>query len=197
MNERAVLDEIQQALFSPPSKAIKLSEKKEEIKTRLQQAFTFWNQNPHLPDRKITNYLVNNFGVSASQALRDLHAVKYLLGCVKTQSREWYRHMVIEMCRSAYTMAKIKQDPKAMALAADKIGKYAKLDKDEIDELPWDQLIPPNFEPDADITILGIEKIPNVEKYRRRLRERTMQKYDPAYIQDAHIIDQGQEDEED
>ncbi len=195
MNEVAVLDQIQKALFSPPSKAVKLSERHEDLKNRLQQTFTFWNQNPHLPDKNIVNFIINSFGVSQSQAQRDIHSVRYLLGCVKNLSKDWYRHMVIEMCRSAYTMAKIKRDPKAMALAADKIGKYAKLDKDDMDEMPWDQLVPPNFEPQADVTILGIEQIPDVEKYRKRLRERTMAKYDPKYFSQASVIPEDDNDE--
>ena len=188
MTEQTTLDRIQEAFLAPPDKALKLNAREKNIKERYEKVFTFWHQNPHLPDKKIVNFLVNHCGVSRSLAYRDLRSIKYLLGCVRTLSKEWYRHMVIEMCRSAYIMAKTRKDPKGMALAADKIGKYLKLDKDEEEPLPWDQLIPPNFEPDADVTILGIDPIPDIEAHRQKLRRQTLAKYDPGSFQQAQEV---------
>jgi hypothetical protein len=193
MTKPTTLDKIQEALLSPPHKTVKLDKREQAIRERYEKAFSFWQQNPHLPDKKIVNFLVNQCGVSRSLAYLDLRNIKYLLGCVRTLSKEWYRHMVIEMCRSAYIMAKTRKDPKGMALAADKIGKYLKLDKDEEEPLPWDQLIPPNFEPDADVAILGIDPIPDIEAHRQKLRRQTLAKYDPGSFQQA--VDVTGEDE--
>jgi hypothetical protein len=189
MTKPTTLDKIQEALLSPPHKTVKLDKREQAIRERYEKAFSFWQQNPHLPDKKIVNFLVNQCGVSRSLAYLDLRNIKYLLGCVRTLSKEWYRHMVIEMCRSAYSIAKIKRDAKAMALAADKIGKYAKLDKDEDDPLPWDQLIPPNFEPKPDVNILGIKPVSNLEEYRKKLRRKYLAKYDPNHFQEAVVVD--------
>lgn len=182
-------DKIQKALFSPPSKTLVLTDKELEIKQRWEKAFTLWHANPHYSDKQIVRFLVNECGVKRSVAYTDLTHIKMLLGCVNTASKEWYRHMVIEMARSAFVMAKAKGDPKAMALAADKIGKYAKLDKDEPEQLPWDEMIPPNFEPSPDITILGLEQTPKMEEKRRKLRSKYLAKYDPKHFQEAHVVD--------
>ena len=189
MNDNTTLDKIQKELFAPPDQGSKLEPSLQLIKVRLERGFTFWLENPHLPEGKIVNFLQNTCGISRSQAYTDLKNIKYLLGNIRNASKEWYRHMVIEMCRSAYSIAKIKRDAKAMALAADKIGKYAKLDKDEDDPLPWDQLIPPNFEPKPDVNILGIKPVSNLEEYRKKLRRKYLAKYDPNHFQEAVVVD--------
>ncbi len=189
MNDNTTLDKIQKELFAPPEENSKLDPSLQLIKMRLERGFTFWLENPHLPEVKIVNFLQNTCGISRSQAYTDLKNIKYLLGNIRNASKEWYRHMVIEMCRSAYSIAKIKRDAKAMALAADKIGKYAKLDKDEDDPLPWDQLIPPNFEPKPDVNILGIKPVSNLEEHRRKLRQKYLAKYDPNHFQEAVVVD--------
>ncbi len=188
----AKFDKIQQALFSPLDRPVHLSPKDLEVKQRWEKAFTVWHANPHYSDKQIVRYLVSECGIKRSAAYMDLIYIKMLLGCVKTASKEWYRHMVFEMARSAFVIAKAKNDPKGMALAADKIGKYAKLDKDEPEQLPWDQLLPPNFEPSPDITILGLEETPKMEEKRKRLRTKYMAKYDPKYFQDAQLVDDDQ-----
>jgi len=182
-------DKIQRSLFAPSDKPVVLSDKEQQIKQRWERAFTLWHGNPHYSDRQIVRFLINECGISRSLAYKDLRYIKMLLGCVKTASKEWYRHMVIEMARAAFVMAKSKQDPKGMALAADKIGKYAKLDKDEPEQLPWDQLIPPEFEPSPDVTILGLDSTPNMEQKRKRLRSKYMSKYDPSQFEEAQTID--------
>lgn len=193
MDNKDILDKIQSALIANSDQVANLSPKALHIKERLMQGYSFWVQNPHFSDIKIILFLKNAFGISKSQAHRDVQNIKYLLGNVKNASKDWYRHMVIEMCRKAYVMAEVKRDPKAMALAADKIGKYAKLDKDEQEELPWEQLIPPNFEPVADVTVLGIEKIPNIEQHRQTLRSKILAKYDPKYFQEAEEVNDEEE----
>ncbi len=181
-------DKIQKSLFSPSDKPVQLSDKELETKRRWEKAFALWHANPHYSDKQIVRYLINECGIKQSAAYTDLIYIKMLLGCVKTASKEWYRHMVIEMARSAFVLAKAKQDPKGMALAADKIGKYAKLDKDEPEQLPWDQLIPPEFEPSPDITILGLEETPKMEEKRKRLRSKYLAKYDPKHFQEAQVL---------
>ncbi len=189
MNEKTTLDKIQKELFSPPDEKTDLAPNYKVIKARLLKGFTFWLENPHLPESKIVNFLQNTCNISRTQAYQDLKNIKILLGNVRNASKEWYRHMVIEMCRSAYNIAKIKRDAKAMALAADKIGKYAKLDKEEDDPLPWDQLVPPNFEPKPDVEILGIKPVSNIDEYRKNLRSKFLSKYDSTHFQEAVIID--------
>jgi len=196
------LDRIQRALFSPQQdeknldkatkKAMRLRKPltKDEKKTleRYQAAFTFWQNNPHLSKKDVANFIMNTFNLQKTAAYQDTQNVERLLGNVKISASTWLQHMVNEMCRQAYILAKAKGDAKGMILAADKLGKYNKLDKDEIERIPWESLIPPNFEPVPDVTVLGLEPITNIEEKRKQLRERYKRKYEPSKIEDAVII---------
>lgn len=183
------LEKIERALFAKPGEKPELTPKDVEIKARYEKAFTYWLQNPHLADRQIINHMVNRIGISKTQAQDDLRIIKRFLGNVTTASKEWYRHMVIEMAKQAYIMAKTKRDPKAMILAADKIGKYVKLDKDELESIPWERINPPNFEPSPDVAIINIEPRKDIERFRESLRRKYNAKYNPN-ITDAIIVDE-------
>ena len=190
MSKKATtFDKIQRALFAEPgSIERKLSLSQEKIKERCMKGFTIWLNTPSLSDKHIVRFLINECNVERAQAYKDLQFIKRLLGNVTNPSKEWARYMVIEMEKEAFQLAKLKKDPKAMAIAADKIGKYYNLDKIE-SEISWDQLTPPNFEPSPDISILGFKPDPNIEERRRKMREKYLQKFDPNTISDAEIID--------
>ncbi len=188
MNKLTRFDRIQKHILSPEDSREELSTKDLEILHRYEAAFAFWLNNPALDDKAIVSFMMNHCGISKSMAYNELSHLKRMMGCVRTASKEWYRHMVIEMCREAYRLAKARNDAKAMALAADKIGKYTKLDKDEQEQLPWDEILPPNFEPQADITILGLPKMDNIEQTRKKLRNKLLKRFDNSFVEDAEIL---------
>jgi len=167
-------DKIQSHLFFDESELIHLNKSEIEILNRYKEVFTIWLENPSYSDKQIVNYMHFELGLSKSQAYRDLPRLKLLLGNVQNANKEWYRYMVIEMCKDAFSLAKKKRDPKAMSLAADKIGKYTKLDKDEAEALPWEDIIPPSFEPAADIRLLDMKPIENIENLKQKLRQKYM-----------------------
>lgn len=183
-------DKIQRAMFSEPDSAERsLPASLEKIKERYMKCFTYWLHNPSYSDKQVVRFLTNECSVNRAQAYLDLKYVKILLGNVSNASREWMLYTVIEMCKEAYNLAKLKGDAKGMAIAADKIGKYSKLDKTEVDQLPWDQIIPPNFEPSPDISVLGFKPDPNIEDRRRKLRNKYLKQFDPNAVQEAEIVD--------
>lgn len=50
-------------------------------------------------------------------------------------------------------------------LAADKLGKYNRLDKEDALEIPWDEIIPISIEPTSDPTVLkGVKPLKNKEE---------------------------------
>lgn len=197
MESETRIDRIQKAMFSNPEEGeALLSPKDMELKRRYEKAFTHWLTNPQFEDKQIVRFIMNECGVSRSIAYEDIKVIRSFLGNVKLASKEWYRHMVIEMCRKAYRIAEARNDSKGMALAADKIGKYTKLDKDEAEALPWDMLIPPNFEPDPDPTVLGLSSVDNIEEKRLSLRSKYLSMYDPKYVQDAVLVVNEQDEDE-
>jgi hypothetical protein len=169
---------------------VKLSAEQHQIKERWLAGYLFWLNDPTLGERKVVEFITAGFSITERQAYNDLIAIKQLLGNVQLQSKQWYRHMVIHMSREAYQAAKDKDDPGAMAQAANAITRALQLDKTELDELPWDQLIPPNFEPSPDIAVLGFKPDPNIEERRRKMREKYLRQYDPnnTTISDCEIV---------
>ncbi|MDR2126624.1 MAG: hypothetical protein LBP63_07330, partial [Prevotellaceae bacterium] len=72
-----------------------------------------------------------------------------LLGNVRNAGKEWHRHRVNSLLEKAAQMA-IEGDVKeatALAKIAMALIKNNKLDMDEGEELPYDEIVPPAFEP--------------------------------------------------
>jgi hypothetical protein len=150
---------------------------------RIKQTFVHWLEFPELTDKKIRDFLMVEFDLETSQAYRDISVLKQLLGNVRNASKEWHRYTVIEMLKESYLLAKEQMDPKAMAIAADKLGKYNNLDKENPDTPDWSDFEPQNVEIVDDVTILDLEKLPKEEE--QRLRE----KYLGKTYEDATIIE--------
>ncbi len=184
-------DKIQRSFFSEPgAREVKLTPAQEKIKERLMKAFTYWINSPTYSESQIVRFLVNECDVNRAQAYKDIKYIKIILGNVTNANKQWIRYIVNDTCLKAIRLARHNGDAKGMAIAADKLGKYNQLDKPELDQLPWDQMVPPNFEPSPDISILGFKPDPRIEEKRRKMREKYLRQYDPDAITDAEIVDE-------
>jgi len=170
--ELTVVEKIEQNLFKSKGESkVTLSTHEEGIKKRYQMTFVHWHEHPELSDKKIIDWMMEEFKIEKSQAYRDLPNIKYLLGNVRNASKEWFRHTVVEMCKEAYEKARAKKNWIAMILAADKIGKYTQLDKEEQERMPWNEIVPPEFEASPDVSLINPKlSIGNLEERRARLR---------------------------
>ncbi len=181
-------DLIQRSLTDNPERpTVKLTTEQSQIRERWLSAYHFWVNNPILQDSEVVNYLVNDFKMSRRAAYYDLGFVKRMLGNVTLAHKAWHRHEVIVMAKETYNLSKTLEDPAGMAAAARLIIQCMQLDKTESDDLPWDQMIPPNFEPSTDITVLGFTPDPNIEQRRRAMREKYLKKFDPEYAVTVEI----------
>lgn len=130
---------------------------------RIRQAYTWWYEFPMKPEIEVRDFIMHNGCVSVTQAYEDIQIIKVLLGDIQNAGKEWHRHRVIYMLEQGYQMAVDKQDARGMVLAADKLGKYTRLDKEDALELPWGEIIPLPIEPTTDPLVLGIKPIKNVQ----------------------------------
>jgi hypothetical protein len=73
------------------------NEKEQGMILRFRGAFTKWLSDPHLRDIQMINYLVNEFGISRSQAYTDLNIIKSLIGNVTMAGKEFQRYRANEM----------------------------------------------------------------------------------------------------
>lgn len=186
MNEDSRLDKIQRSLFDDTA-VEGLSPKDIELRRRYKEIFTIWLDNPWWSDKEMVRYIRQELGIQKTQAYEDLQKVKLILGNVSNANKEWHRYAVIEMAKETYNLAKKQGDLKAMAMAVDKLGKYTRLDQKDVDEIPWDQLIPPEFETTDDVSVLKIIRPPDFDKKVAKARKKYLG--DDLEIEEADVID--------
>jgi len=149
--------------------------------------YTHWYSYPELTEKQLSEFLQSHFSdMSYWNANYLVQAIKKYLGNVRVAGKEWHRYMVVETAKKIYAAAEAKEDIQGMNQALNLIGKYTKLDKNENDEIPYDKIVPPNFEPSADISVLDPSmKIDNIEEKRKRMREKYKMNYD---VEDAQEV---------
>nr|NQU89743.1 hypothetical protein [Bacteroidota bacterium] len=186
------LDKIHAHLFTNRDELPVVFKKDEQdMVIRYRAAFTKWLGEPHLRDIDLINYLKNEYNVSESIAYRDLPRIKALIGNVKLAGKEFQRYRATEMILKGYSIAKeatghleVKQAV-AMIKAAEALVKVHKLDKDELEEFPWDEIIPLSLEPSTDVSVMGQKRIKDLEALQQKLRE----KYGGNPIEDTTFIE--------
>lgn len=139
---------------------------------RIRVGYTYWYEFPTKTEPDIRDHLMNEFGIVKSTAYEDIQIIKVLLGDIKNPNKDWIRFQVNAMLDAAYKLAETQKDPKGMALAADKKGKYNMLDKPDAEPLPFDEIVPQPFEPTDDPTPLGIKKDPNIREKKNKMLEK-------------------------
>ena len=167
------LDKFQDILFRNFEEAV-LTEDEKRIIHRLRSAFTLSLENPTLPDVQLRDYLMNQYGISQAQAYKDIADMRLVLGSVKNAEKEWVRYMVNETLKKCIEDAKNlgAKGLKLMIMAADKLGKYNRLDRDDAVEMPWEEIIPQSIEPTNDPTVLGVKPLENKEESIRKMYEK-------------------------
>lgn len=183
-DELTKFDKLQKSLFDD---SVSLSEKELEIRQRYQSVFVIWLENPMWSDKEMVRYMRQNMGQGRTQAYEDIQKIKVMLGNVRNATKEWQRYRVIEMCTEAYNIAKKRGDVKAMVMAADKLGKYTKLDKDDADIPPWDQMIPPQLEPTSDVSVLGITRSADFTKKVAKMKKKYLD--EGLSVEDVDVIE--------
>lgn len=173
------------------STTIYLTIEEQQLKKRWSSLYVKMMDNPFISNKDLVLFLTNGgFGafepVKKATAYNDINIVKSYLGDIKTASKSWIRHLVYEALMKAYHIASEKNDSNAITNVADKLGKYFKLDKDDLDQMDWNQFPEPNFEPSANVSIIGLNPIKEYESRRKNLRK--LLKMNDSNIQDAEVM---------
>lgn len=163
----------------------KIPEAYRERVKRVRVGFAYWYEFPSKSRTQVRDQIVNEFGVVNKTAYEDIQLIEILLGNIKNPTKAWMRYRVNAMLEEAYRKAKKEKKPAAAAIAmatvADKIGKYNQLDKPDAEPLPFDEIVPQNFEPSDDPTSLGLKKDPQIREKKKKMLEK--------YASDIEIID--------
>ena len=146
---------------------------------RIRSAYALMNEFPSKKDREIVMHMMAIDKIEKSTAYEDLRIIKNLLGTINRQTKDWHRFKFNNMVMKAYDIAELKNDPDAMQKAANTYAKYNQLDKEDIQQIPWDEIVPQTFIPTDDPSVLGIKPMPNFRTKQAELNR----KYE-AEIQD-------------
>lgn len=161
LNKDSLLEKLHEHLFDETdSLPVHLDKDEQEIAIRIRDTFTKMIDCPYLSDASIITYMTDTFGISKTTAYRDLNRTKLLLGNVRSASKEFQRYRANEMVLKGYEMAKdaktnieVKQ---ALALirAGEALVKINKLDKDEGESVPWDDIVPAELQSSDDVSVI-------------------------------------------
>lgn len=142
---------------------------------RVREMYNWFISNPDGTDREFEAELLQRLAVSKVTAYSDLVIVKSLLPMLGSASRDFHRWRTNEMLIATYKMAEKRKDNKTMERAATAYGKLNRVDLEDEQAIPLDQIIVQPFMATDDPRVLGIEPIPNIadkisamiEKYRK------------------------------
>jgi hypothetical protein len=198
--DKSFIDKLHEHLFSEQGNLPRVFDEKErEIVLRFRAAFTKWLEEPHLRDADLVNFCMNQFGISQSQAYRDLATIKILVGNVKNAAKDFQRYRASEMilkgfetARTADSATEVKQ-AMAMIRAGEALVKVHKLDKDELENFKWDEIIPLELEPTTDISVIGRKRVPDLQALKDKLRR----KYGVQTVVDVQYTEMNHGKEED
>lgn len=176
MSRKANLDKFRDVLFSDISEKEHLLPVEIDQLKRYRAAFHLSLENPSMADISLRDFLVKEFAISQSQAYSDIANIRILLGNVRNAGKEWIRYLVNETLKEAIEKAR-DAGPlslKEMIAAADKLGKYNRLDKEDALEIPWNEILPQDIEPTSDPTVLSgkVKPLLNKEEEIRKLYEK-------------------------
>lgn len=139
---------------------------------RLRDMYNLWLQFPRKSDLEIVSTLQKRYDIKRSQAYEDVRIIKTLLGELNKSTKDYNRYKFSNMIDRTFDMAERIKDARAMGAAANYLGKYMQLDKEEARDRGYDKIIPQTFEPTDDPSSLGIKPIPNIrEKIRDKIKQ--------------------------
>ncbi len=161
-------DDISETLLTPVEK---------EQLIRYRHAFHVLLETPWITTPKLRDELMNLYGISESQAYRDIQNLEILKGNVQNTAREFQQYKVNSALNQALELAINKKDPEKIAYVASVIGKYNRLDKEETPHIPIDEIIPREIEFTSDPTILGVKLSERVHKNPQAYIDSLIRKY--------------------
>ncbi len=207
MPRPAILQVCQQDLFTNEAQLQqRYSPDQIERLIRLRDMYTWFISNPDSKDRQFIETVISRHKVSKPMAYSDLAVIKALLPVLSSASRDFHRFRYNEMILETYQMAKARKDTKTMEKAASSYAKYNRVDVEDEQAVPYDDIVIQPFTATSDPRVLGIPVIPNIKvkiqqmitKYRRECMDIEDVDYEEADLEEKELfpIEEDEEKEE-
>lgn len=148
---------------------------------RLRGLYAYWLHFPQKFDQDIVQYDMAMFKVGKSQAYDDLHLVRLILGNLQQASKDFMRWKINQDLEQDLKAARRAGDHRSVAAIEKNRIINNRTDKEDELELEFDKIIPQQFVPVDDPTVLGIKKLPDLRNRIRML----VKKYSDNSVQFA------------
>lgn len=160
-----IIDVARTDLFTPQSDL----EQRYDSKTvsalmRIRDEYQWTLANPDKPDRSFVDMMVARHGMSERAVYADLAVIKQLLPALQSSSREWHRWKANQMLLETYEQAKRRHDTKTMERAAASYAKFNRVDLEDEQVIPYEDIVVQPFTATSDPTVLGIKPIENLDE---------------------------------
>lgn len=129
-------------------------------------------ENPTVTNTYLADSLVGLYKISRAQAYRDIAQCEVLIAPIRTAEKSYLRYLVVETQKEAINIARENKDPDAMSRASAVIGKYARLDQEEQEPIPWEEIVPQPVEYVNDPTVLGLPEVKNPKEYVEQIKHK-------------------------
>ena len=131
---------------------------------RIRAEYQWVISNPDLPDRQFVDEFTGRTGLTDRAIYADLAIIKQLLPALQSSSRDFHRWKANQMLLETYQMAKKRKDTKTMERAASSYAKYNRVDLEDEQVMPYDQIVVQPFTATNDPSVLGITPIKDIEQ---------------------------------
>ena len=140
---------------------------------RLRSLYTFWLNFPSKTTREMVEQdKLMHEGIKQREAYDDIRLVKYLIGSIEQESKEWHRHVFNRRTDEIYKQAMRDHDNAAAARANADYAKYNRIGELDQQQVNYDEIQPHVIEPTDDPTVIGIKPIKNIRgeiaKFKRK-----------------------------
>jgi hypothetical protein len=192
-----IIDVARTDLFTPQSDL----EQRFDSKTvsalmRIRDEYQWTLANPDKPDRAFVDTMVARHGMSERAVYADLAVIKQLLPALQSSSREWHRWKANQMLLETYEQAKRRHDTKTMERAAASYAKFNRVDLEDEQVIPYEDIVVQPFTATSDPTVLGIKPIENLDevvksliaKYRQETLDIEDVEYEEADLEEKSLF---------
>lgn len=131
---------------------------------RVREEYQWLLANPDAKDRQFVEEFIGRTKCSEACIYSDLAIIKQLLPALSSSSRDYHRWKANQMLMETYQMAKKRKDTKTMERAASSYAKYNRVDLEDEQVMPYDEILVQPFTPTSDPSVLGIKPIPDIDK---------------------------------
>lgn len=140
---------------------------------RLRELSAYWRSYPSTSPKELVNRCMQLFQVGKSQAYDDIHLLKILIGNLEATTKEFARWRVNQMIEEDRQAARRSGDWRAVASMQKNYILNNQTDKPDTPDMAFDKIVPQQFEPTDDPSVVGIKAPKNL----RALRDKMIRQY--------------------